>query len=52
MREKAWGNEYRATTVCVDGYQNGVMVGRFFNPYLGAGESFASLTKEVLEHEH
>lgn len=42
---KAWGNEYRSTIVCIDSYENGVLSGRFFNPYLDTGQTFDSLTQ-------
>lgn len=32
MQTKQWGNEYRTTSVCIDSYENQVMVGRFYNP--------------------
>jgi len=49
MRDKAWGNEYRSTTVCIDHYKNGILAGRFFNPYLEHGETFDSLTQFILK---
>lgn len=48
---KAWGYEYRSTTVCVDSYEDGVLAGRFFNPYLDTGQSFESLTQFLLQME-
>lgn len=48
---KAWGNEYRATTVCIDRYDNGVPVGRFFNSYLDTGQTFESLTQFLCQME-
>ena len=48
---KAWGYEYRSTTVCVDSYDNGVLAGRFFNPYLDTGQTFASLTQFLCRME-
>lgn len=38
-----WGNEYRTTIVCVDGFEQGVLSGRLYNPYLSEGKSFRSL---------
>lgn len=32
MQTKQWGNEYRTTSVCIDSYEDQVMVGRFYNP--------------------
>ena len=51
MTTKAWGNEYRATIVCVDSYENGVLAGRFFNPYLDAGQKFESLSRFLFQME-
>ena len=51
MMTRAWGNEYRMTTVCVDSYENGVLSGRFYNPYLAGGRPFQSLTQFLLEME-
>ena len=43
MQGGAWGNEYRTTIVCVDEYQNSVLSGRLYHPYLPEGDSFHSL---------
>ena len=43
MREKLHGNEYWVTMVYVDSYDEGVLKGRFSNPYLEAPEEFSSL---------
>ena len=43
-----WENQYRMTTVCIDDYENGVMSGRLYNPYLPEGDSFHS-TMEFLK---
>jgi hypothetical protein len=43
MEEKITANEYRTTVICVDEYDNGVMSGRLFNPYMKGGECFSSL---------
>ena len=51
MMTKAWGNEYRATTVCIDSYENGIPAGRIFNPYLDTGKSFYSLTQFLFQME-
>lgn len=51
MTTRAWGNEYRTTTVCIDSYENGVPTGRFYNPYLEGGRRFESLTQFLLEME-
>ena len=51
MKIKAWGEEYRMTTVCIESYENGVMRGRFYNPYLNGGKKFESLTQLLTEME-
>jgi len=51
MTTRAWGNEFRNITVCVDSYENGVLSGRFYNPYLTKGRRFRSLTQFLLEVE-
>ena len=43
MVTRAWGNEYRTTMVCVDSYENGVISGRLYNPYLESGQKFSSV---------
>jgi len=37
-----WENRYRTTVVCVDHYENSVLSGRLYNPYLPNGEEFHS----------
>lgn len=51
MTVKAWGNEYRTTIVCIDSYENQVLRGRFYNPYIEQGKSFQSLIQFVAEME-
>lgn len=51
MTAKAWGNEYRSTTVCVDSYDKGILAGRLFNPYLNTGQAFESLTQFLFRME-
>lgn len=51
MRTRVWGNEYRTTTVCIDSYENGVISGRFYNPYLENGVAFQSLMQFLMEME-
>ncbi len=51
MAARAWGEEYRTTTVCIDSYENGVLSGRFYNPYLTNGRTFRSATQFLLEME-
>lgn len=43
MQGRMWGNEYRTTVVCVDSYEQGVLSGRLYNPYLSEGKTFRSL---------
>ena len=43
MQNRAWGNEYRTTLVCVDDYRGKVLRGRLYNPYFSTGSSFQSL---------
>ena len=49
--ERAWGEEYRTTTICIDSYENAVPVGRIYNPYLKEGLVFHSTTQLLLEME-
>ena len=51
MTTRAWGAEYRITTVCIDSYENGELKGRFYNPYLSGGHSFQSVTQFLLRME-
>ena len=51
MMEKAWGNAYRSTTVCIDSYEKGILAGRLFNPYLDTGQAFDSLTQFLFRME-
>lgn len=43
MQSRICGNEYRTTIVCVDSYERGIPVGRFYNPCLTHGDAFQSL---------
>jgi hypothetical protein len=52
MQSRMRGNAYRTTIVCVDSYQNGVLSGRMYNPYLEDGETFQSLTQFLLKMEN
>lgn len=45
------GNEYRTTWVCVDSYDDGVLVGRFYNPNYEEGVSFRSLSQFLVKME-
>lgn len=40
MSPKQWENGYRTTTICIDSYEKGVPVGRFYNQYCPEGVSF------------
>ena len=51
MTTRAWGAEYRSTTVCIDSYEDAVPVGRFYNPYLKEGRTFQSLSQFLVEME-
>ena len=51
MTTRAWGNEFRDITVSINSYQDGVLSGCFFNPYLDSGRCFNSLTQFLLEVE-
>lgn len=49
--ERTWGEEYRTTTVCIDSYENAVLTGRMYNPYLKTGKAFQSGTQFLIEME-
>ncbi len=49
--ERARGNQYRATRVCVDSYDNGVPVGRFYNPGMAETAVFHSMSQFLLRME-
>ena len=51
MTARAWAEEYRTTFVCVDSYNDGILEGRFYNPYLPQGKRFRSLTVFLKEME-
>lgn len=42
MQKKLFANQYRATLVCIDTYENNILCGRLYNPSLSGGESFRS----------
>ena len=46
--ERGRGNQYRATRVCVDSYDNGVPVGRFYNPGMAEAAVFHSMSQFLL----
>ena len=45
MNNRICGNEYRTTVVCIDEYEDGVPVGRFYNPYSPNGEKFRGIVR-------
>lgn len=45
MEERIHGNEFRTTLVCIDSYDEGVPMGRFYNPSCPKGLSFHSLSQ-------
>ena len=51
MQARIRGNEYRTTVVCIDSYENGVPVGRFFNPYHQEGKQFYGLVQFLTRME-
>jgi len=51
LTTRAWGAEYRTTTVCIDSYADGVLNGRFYNPYLSGGSSFESVMQFLTKME-
>ena len=52
MEGRLYGNEFRTTMVCVDGYdEHGVLSGRLYNPYLTGGEPFHSLMEFIRRME-
>lgn len=46
--ERAWGNQYRTTRVCVDDYTGDVLKGRVDNPILKAPLAFSSMSQFLL----
>ena len=51
MREKQWGNEYRTTVICVDSFDQGLLLGRLSNPALAEGESFSGVMELLRKME-
>ena len=49
--ERFKGNQYRATRVCVDSYENGVFVGRFYNPGSSQEYVFKSMSQFLTQME-
>lgn len=50
MIQQVWVDEGRKTNVCVDSYDDGVLKGRFYNPYRDV-EHFSSLSQFLLKME-
>ena len=42
MEQVRWENEFRSMVVCVDRYEDRILNGRLYNPYLEGGKSFRS----------
>ena len=51
MPMKQWGNAYRTTVVCVDGYDDRILRGRLYNPHLPEGTDFRSTMEFLLRME-
>lgn len=47
-KDKARGNEFRTTMICVDSYDGGSMSGRMYNPSIKGVETFDNLTQLLL----
>lgn len=43
MAVRACGAEYRTTTVCIDSYEDGIIEGCLYNPFLKGGKVFRGL---------
>ena len=51
MQTRKWENEYRTTVVCIDGYENRVPVGRFYNQYCPEGVRFQGVIELLRKME-
>lgn len=49
MSERLRGNEYRTTKVCIDSYDDGIPVGRFYNPCYSEEVRFHSLSQLIIK---
>lgn len=49
--ERFKGNQYRATRVCVDSYEDGIFVGRFYNPGSSKEYVFKSMSQFLTQME-
>jgi len=52
MQEKKWENEYRTTMVCIDGYEDHVPKGRFYNPHYAEGIRFHGVVDLIKKLEN
>ena len=51
MQGKRWGNEYHTTMICIDGYNESVPVGRFYNLHCPEGVQFHSVIDLIKKME-
>lgn len=51
MSPKAWNCNFHTTTVCIDSYENGNPVGRFYHSGSGESHDFQSLTQFLTRME-
>lgn len=51
MLNRMRGDEFRTTLVCVDSYEDAILAGRLYNPYLSGGACFQSLMQFLLKME-
>lgn len=52
MQNRIRGDEFRTTIACIDSYEDGIFVGRLYNPQMKAGEHFLSLTQFLIKMEN
>ncbi len=52
MKERMHVEEYRATALCIDSYQDAILKGRFYNRFVPEGRQFQSLSQFLLEMDH
>lgn len=48
MQVRMTANEYHSITVCVDGYENRILRGRLYNPFLQGAKCFDGLMEFLL----
>lgn len=51
MKERPRSNEYRTTIVCVDSYEEGILSGRFYNPFRDEETRFQSWSQFLVGME-